>query len=190
MCELVGWPLEREEGGDDERAAEREADGELLRHEHHDGEEEREGDEDEEDAGGQEEAEVHERLPRGEPARRALEAPGHALAHPATNCTPPGVRSQGSGTGRSGGERGSDLRVGRRGDGCLHAEGAGDGVVGGADGRLDVEGERGGGGGGVGAFGGVRVPVGEEGRLRLGRRGGGAGGAAREPGLRRLLHRG
>jgi len=73
--ELVGWPLEREERGDDECASECEAEGELLRHEHHDGEEEREGDEDEEDAGGEEEAEVHERPPRGEAAGRALEAP-------------------------------------------------------------------------------------------------------------------
>jgi len=84
--ELVSWPLEREERGNDERAPKREADGELLRHEHHDGEEEREGDEDEEDAGGEEEAEVHERLPGGEAAGGALEAPRqlpHALGDPA-----------------------------------------------------------------------------------------------------------
>ena len=86
MGELVGGPLEREERGNDERAPEREADGELLRHEHHDGEEEREGDEDEEDAGGEEEAEVHERLPGGEATGGALEAPRelpHALGDPA-----------------------------------------------------------------------------------------------------------
>ena len=86
MGELVGWPLEREERGDDECASECEAEGELLRHEHHDGEEEREGDEDEEDAGGEEKAEVHERPARGEAASRALEAPWqlpHALGHPA-----------------------------------------------------------------------------------------------------------
>jgi hypothetical protein len=85
--ELAGGSFEREDGCDDEPAAEREADGELLRHDHHDGEEERERDEDEEDAGGEEESEVHERLPRREAARRALEAPRqlpHALGHPAS----------------------------------------------------------------------------------------------------------
>jgi hypothetical protein len=82
----------------------------------------------------------------------------------------------------------------RRGEGgkreSLRAEGAGDGVVGGADGGLDVEGGRGGGGGSVGAGRGVRVPVGEEGRLRLAGGGRGGGGAASEPSLRRLVHRG
>ena len=73
--------------------------------------------------------------------------------------------------------------------GNSRAEGAGDGVVGGADRGLDVEGERRG-RGGVGAGGGVRVPVGEQGRLRLGGGAGGGGGPAGEPGLRRLVHRG
>lgn len=88
MGELVGGAFEREERCDDESTAKREADSELLRHEHHDGEEERESDEDEEDAGGEEEPKVHERLPRGEAAGGAMEAPRqlpHALAHPAAH---------------------------------------------------------------------------------------------------------
>jgi hypothetical protein len=113
--ELVGWPLKREERGNDERAPEREGDGELLWHEHHDGEEEREGDEDEEDAGGEEEAEVHESLSGGEAAGGALEAPRqlpHALGHPEAVRSDPMRGSEGR----------PDLRFwGRDGDGGRHS---------------------------------------------------------------------